>query len=502
MLRKISCILNLFAFLILVLNDIKAQTVYETKINLKNTKQLIQGFGAANILPWRPDMKSSEIKKAFGTNDGELGFTILRLRVPPNLNEFAMNVPTAKAAYSMGVKIIASPWSPPAYMKSNNNIVGGRLLEEYYDDYAAHLKSFADYMESNGVPLYAISVQNEPDIQVTYESCDWTAEEMKKFIREYAPSIGVRIIAPESYNFNRAMSDPILNDSIAAANVSIIGGHIYGGGLASYPLAEAKGKEIWMTEHLDTDTTWSKVLATAVEMHQVMNYGMNAYIWWYIVRYYGPILENSEVSKRGYVMSQFSRFIRPGYKRLEVITNTRVRTFFVTAYRSDNKLVIVVINTGGPIEQKFILQNGSVDKFTPYVTTKTKNCQKGDDISITDSSFTFNFEGESVTTFVSNNLLVSVENQEKLPVDFELYQNYPNPFNPTTVISYELSSSNYVLLKVYDIMGREIRTLVNEFKEPGKYEIEFNGVDLSTGVYFYKLQVGNKNKIKKTILIK
>ena len=118
---------------------------------------------------------------------------------------------------------------PPAWMKSNNNIVGGRLNDTSYAGYATHLKAFADYMSSNGVPLRAISIQNEPDVNVNYESCDWTASEMLKFVKENAPAIGTDIIVPESYNFNHTISDAILNDPAAAANVSIIGGHIYGG---------------------------------------------------------------------------------------------------------------------------------------------------------------------------------------------------------------------------------------------------------------------------------
>ncbi|MEJ5352181.1 MAG: T9SS type A sorting domain-containing protein [Melioribacteraceae bacterium] len=453
-------------------------------------------------------MKSEEIKKAFGTDDGQLGFTILRLRLPSNKNEFALNVSTAKAAHSMGVKIIASPWSPPANMKSNNNIVGGRLLDEYYDDYALHLKSFVDFMADNGVPIYAVSVQNEPDITVDYESCDWTASEMVKFLRENAPVIGTKIIAPESFQFIRTISDAILNDSIAVKNVDIIGGHIYGGGLAPYPLAKSKGKELWMTEHLDTDTSWQKVLATGKEIHDCMIAGMNAYIWWYIVRYYGPILENSQVSKRGYIMSHFSRFIRPGFIRVynTLANNVDPRKgifVYTSAYKSNNKIVIVVVNTGSTINQTFVLKDKTANKFTPYITTKTKNCERGNDISVNDNSFTFTIEGESVTTFVSDGIFTSIDDKS-LPKEFNLFQNYPNPFNPTTVISYQLPVRDFVTIKVFDILGREVATLVNEFKGVGKYEIEFSAekYNLTSGVYFYTLKAGNNFAVKKMILIK
>lgn len=122
-------------------------------IDLANTHQVIGGFGAANILPWRPDMTVDQVNKTFGTEDGQLGFTILRLRIPPDTSQFAMQVATAQLAHALGVKIIASPWTPPASMKTNDTIVGGELKTGSYAAYAAHLKSFVDYMAVRGIPF-------------------------------------------------------------------------------------------------------------------------------------------------------------------------------------------------------------------------------------------------------------------------------------------------------------------------------------------------------------
>ena len=74
---------------------------------------------------------------------------------------------------------------------------------------------------------------------------------------------------------------------------------------------------------------------------------------------------------------------------------------------------------------------------------------------------------------------------------FSLEQNYPNPFNPSTVISYRLPVIGYVTLKVFDLLGREIATLVNEEKPAGEYEVEFDGSALTSGIYFYQLKAGN-----------
>jgi len=370
-------------------------------IDLANTQQVIRGFGAANILPWRPDMTVDQINTAFGTGTGQLGFTILRLRIPPDTSEFSLQVATAQLAYELGVKIIASPWTPPASMKTNNDIVGGELKTNSYAAYAAHLKSFADFMLSKGVPLYAVSVQNEPDVTVTYESCDWTATQMVNFVKNNAPSIGVKIIADESMNFSHTITDAILNDPAAAANLSIVGGHPYGVvNLTSYPLAMSKGKEVWSTEYLDLDTTWTHVLATGKQINDCMIAGMNAYIWWYIVRYYGPIREDGIVMKRGYVMSQFARFIRSGYTRVGATANPQTNVY-LTAYTNGTKFVIVVVNYASSIEQAFSIRNGGAMTLTPYVTSSMKNCEQQSDISYKNGTFAYTLEPSSVTTFVS-----------------------------------------------------------------------------------------------------
>jgi len=89
-----------------------------------------------------------------------------------------------------------------------------------------------------------------------------------------------------------------------------------------------------------------------------------------------------------------------------------------------------------------------------------------------------------------------------LPDDFFLSQNFPNPFNPSTKISFSISKASFVKIKVYDILGEEVTLLVNEEKSPGNYEINFYAENLSSGVYFYKMQAATFSQVKKMILMK
>jgi len=90
----------------------------------------------------------------------------------------------------------------------------------------------------------------------------------------------------------------------------------------------------------------------------------------------------------------------------------------------------------------------------------------------------------------------------EIPASFSLSQNYPNPFNPTTIIRFQIKDSKTTTLKVFDLLGREVQTLVNEKLKPGEYEVTFDGSNLPSGVYFYKLQAGDFTETKKMILIK
>ncbi|KUG25460.1 hypothetical protein ASZ90_004725 [hydrocarbon metagenome] len=103
---------------------------------------------------------------------------------------------------------------------------------------------------------------------------------------------------------------------------------------------------------------------------------------------------------------------------------------------------------------------------------------------------------QSVLTDVEPNIFTNIQK------DFSLSNNYPNPFNPTTTIQFSIPKSDNVTLKVYDILGREITTLINEYKHSGTYETKFNATNLASGIYFYTLNSGSTFITKKMLLIK
>lgn len=98
--------------------------------------------------------------------------------------------------------------------------------------------------------------------------------------------------------------------------------------------------------------------------------------------------------------------------------------------------------------------------------------------------------------------ITGVEETPYNPTNFNLEQNYPNPFNPTTNIQFSIPKQNFVTLKVYDVLGREVATLVNEEKSTGFYNVSFDASSLSSGVYIYKIQAGNFINSKKMVLLK
>lgn len=395
----------------------------EPKVVTKNlvidpliTYQTIAGFGGANQM-WGTQFPSvSDMKSAFGADETDLGLSIFRIRIASNPNEWPLIVDVCKEALKHGAKIIASPWSPPADLKSNESDIGGFLPEENYQAYADHLNDFVEYMTLNDVDIYAISIQNEPDIQVSYESCDWTGATIRDFIKNYGDQItGTELTAPESFNFNQSFTSTILNDSEAFAKLDIVAGHIYGSGLA--PFSNTGSKEVWMTEYLlnqgatsqwntlSESVIWDESLQMMNTVHQSMKLNWNAYIWWYLKRYYSFIgdgtqgTNNGEILKRGYAFSHFSKFVRPGYVRIK--TDFPASSALISAYQGNDEIVVVIVNPGTSSISNISLSIGDDVPLsaTTYVTDLSMNRIKSQ-VQIEDDKLLVNLPAKSIMTVV------------------------------------------------------------------------------------------------------
>ena len=392
-------------------------------IDPTTTYQTIAGFGGANRMWGTESLNTADAAKAFGTNDHQLGLSIFRVRLSSNKNEWSTIVESVKEANKYGVKVLACPWSPPAALKSNNSDVGGYLLPANYKAFKDYINEFITYMSTNGAKIDVISIQNEPDWKPSYESCDYTAQQMIDFMKAPGTIVGVKVAAPESLNFNQTFTNAILSDADAAQKFDIIAGHTYGGGTAKFPLAEQKNKEIWMTEYLlnlksgdagapawstySEATKWNESLLMLTGIHDAMNSNWNAYIWWYLKRFYSFIGDgeqgtiNGEILKRGYAFSHFSKFIRPGFVRIGNIL-TAGSTLKVTTYKKNTQTIIVVINTEVYPINNIQFSGLKPISATSYSSTVSTSLLKKD-LTIQNEIVTIDMPASCVVSVVINN---------------------------------------------------------------------------------------------------
>jgi len=364
-------------------------------VTLSSQKQFIRGFGGMSHAAWAGDLTAAERTLAFGNGTGQLGFTALRIPVTDGSPDSA-NVATAKAAIAAGAIVFATPWN-----------AAGNMSSSQFASYATHLNNFVSYMKGQGVDLYAISVQNEPDYGAQSGWMAWTAALCHDFVLNYGAMITTKLISCESFNYSKSYYDPILNDAAALANVDVLGTHLYGTPVSGYPYplfdSKASGQERWMTEHYTDSTTdadsWPNALGVATELHHAMVDGQfNLYTWWYIVRSYGPIKTNGAVSKRGWCMAHFSKFIRPGYHRVDA-TATPMSGVYLSAYKGDSDIVVVIVNTNSAAASLNVSIAGSTaSSFDRFTTSASKNLSNDGKVTASNGALTVSLDGQSVTT--------------------------------------------------------------------------------------------------------
>jgi len=337
--------------------------------------QYVRGFGAMDV-GWGnfPRTTPEDIERMFNPDTG-LGLNILRIMIMPHNTDIDLTMEqlvsrgrpdyynNVKIVNSYGGYVLASPWSPPAEWKNNKNTRGdGKLLPEFYQDYANYLRAFAQNMYENGAPIYAVSIQNEPDYKVDYDGCLWTDEEMKDFFKQVGrftngvPGFGGGREMPFVLTMNgEAYSHPNINnaaldDPESRAVIDIIGRHTYGGRQVRYARAldhPTDPKEVWMTEHninsgrenlYVNDSTWNYVwkLLNDIDLSIRLN-DESTFIWWAGKRFYSFIGDGQyrtaagEIMPRGYAISHYAKFANETWRVAVDVQHTAERRIINTA---------------------------------------------------------------------------------------------------------------------------------------------------------------------------
>ena len=381
-------------------------------VNSNVKYQKVVGFGGMyNPAIWlsSEDRISSDELATMYDPGGKLQYSVLRLMIYADKSKWAQDVAGALQAQNYGAIIIASPWDCTDALadyidKDGDGGSDKHLPAANYDAYADHLIEYVNFMKSNGVNIYAISVQNEPDMDFTY----WTPTEIATFTANYGAKVratGVKLMTPEACGFLPSYTDAILNSSEAFSNTDIVAGHLYQGFIdlsssyvkarhdyvcSLYPnLLASSGKNWWMTEHLfnegqeETDVTkqefkkWSYNLEKlGLEMHMCMEGYCSAYVYWYLKRFYGMIGDNDargyvaegEVMKNGYIMGHYSAYAT-GMTRIDV--NVPDEDVLATAYinESGDVITVVALNMGENTYETFLETPGEISSHSAVETT-------------------------------------------------------------------------------------------------------------------------------------
>jgi len=508
-------------------------------IKAKEVHQTMIGFGAS--IAWADDQLTAHPKKGeiYKYIFNDLGLDILRIRNiyrnnPTNFAPtFVEIIDTMYALSPSRPKLLVSSWSPPANLKSNNDVQNGGTLKKQdgkyvYGAFAQYWVDAINAYRGSGINPDYITIQNEPDFSATWESCLFDATETstnagysRALDSVYAalqqiptpPQIlgsevlgigygefqkyGQRINRShlEGYAYHLYHGDGSVSDNhdpdLFNSNLSSIA--------SAFP-----GKPIVQTEYDRGD--WFN---TAWLMHNCLVYGnVSAYLWWELVWGSGgkPLIEMQyntyTISKYYWAIRQYSKYIDAGHKRVTASVNAdslRISSFINP---DENKLTVVVLNIGSQSQSmEFDIQDFNVDSGMVIRTSETES---GDTIRTTyDGKSALDLPARSITTLLfSGALITGVDNKSMMPAAFSLSQNYPNPFNPSTTIDYSLAKESYVQLRVFDVLGREIGTIIHGKESVGKHTANFDATDLNSGIYFYRITADGFVGSRKMILIK
>lgn len=309
----------------------------------------------------------------------------------------------AMAAAGGKLTLFASPWSPPAFMKDNNDMLhGGKLKPAFYTSWATYYTKFIKAYQKEGIPIWGITIQNEPMAKQTWESCNYTAEEERDFLKNYLGPImqkeglGDKKIIVWDHNrdmiYQRAQT--YMNDAAAAKYIWGIGFHWYEPWSGGQPMYENvkrvyeayPDKKLFFTEgcaesfNAQRYYDWSLGEKYAGNMINDFNNGMVGFTDWNILLdetggpnhvgnfCFAPVHGNTKTGELIYTNSyyyigHFSKFIQPGAKRISSAASRS--QLLTTAFKNpDGKVVVIVLNTSAKAANYFLWVNGKAAEAT------------------------------------------------------------------------------------------------------------------------------------------
>ncbi|HTC20406.1 MAG TPA: malectin domain-containing carbohydrate-binding protein, partial [bacterium] len=416
-------------------------------VDSTQTNQIIRGFGAASA--WNAASNLSPYAStlwAVDNTNGHAGLSLMRTRIDPTdtgsgsaWNSEAGPMTLAKSV-NPNITIWSTEWSPPATYKGNNSVDGGGSNGSLNSTatflgaasgspnsadtgYASYLVRYIQYIQKSfGVTLYAVSCQNEPDWDPTYEAAIWNAGQFDVFTGAFhsalqTAGLSTKIMITESFGDRLPLAATTMNDATNAPFVNIIAGHLYGGGpnpLSSGGFSHLTNQDNWETEMSDVsgagpDNSMTSGLVEAGWVHNSMNTGlMDAFHhWWIWGTDNSALITSSGISKKLMVLGQYSKFVRPGFYRMGA-TAVPSSGVSVTAFKSDSTtapatVVIVAINgNSGTTSQTFSFNGVNATSVTPWVTDANNNLVAQPAVAVSGNSFTYSLTGTSVTSFVAN----------------------------------------------------------------------------------------------------
>ncbi|MGA2281961.1 MAG: YDG domain-containing protein, partial [Verrucomicrobiota bacterium] len=412
-------------------------------VNWTNVYQRIDGFGACSA--WQGTWTTKEADLFFSTNTGisytdskgtngtynGIGLSLLRNHITAASSPSATAIPSTSEttimqyAQARGAKIWSTPWTPANGLKDNNNSIGGNFLSASNQAYASQLANYVYSMKTtyNITNFYAISIQNEPNATVNYESCHWSAQQFHDFVpylRNALVAKGVgstKIILPEDEFWETNYYTTAMSDSSVATNVDIVADHNYnnsGQPAVPMPLYSNTNAALWETEVMTTDAFDASIangMTWAARIHQFMTVAqVNAWHYWWLISQNADnegLTDNSSqttpvLAKRMFVLGQWSRFVRPGYYRIDATTTGSASITAFNNTNSGNFAIVAINNTGSAISQTFNLSHfpGTVSSVTPWITSATLSLSNLTPVAVSGSTFTYTLPAQSVVTFV------------------------------------------------------------------------------------------------------